>query len=71
MNDHLLFLWRQLPNLLFGFPQQRPGGLLLSLWLAVVALAIGFLIAVAIGSGRISKHRLLRWGCGLYIEVFR
>lgn len=71
MSDQLAFLWQNLPNLLIGFPQQRPGGLLLSLWLAVVSLGLGFLIAVVVGSGRVGPYRLLRWLCSLYVEVFR
>jgi len=71
MNDHLLFLWQNLPNLLIGFPQNRPGGLLLSIWLAVVSLVLGFLIAVGVGSGRANPNKLLRWLCAGYIELFR
>ena len=71
MNQHLIFLWENLPNLLIGFPQERPGGLLLSIWLAVVALTFGFLIAIAMGRGRTSRNRPLRWLCLGYIELFR
>lgn len=71
MTGHLTFLWQNLPNLLIGFPQQRPGGLLLSLWLTVVALGLGFLIAVAVGSGRTCSNRPVRWLCMLYVEIFR
>ncbi len=71
MNDHLIFLWQHLPNLLIGFPQNRPGGLLLSIWLAIISLALGFLIAIFVGSGRASQHQVVRWSCSGYIEIFR
>lgn len=71
MSEHLAFLWRNLPNLLIGFPQERPGGLLLSIWLAVVSLILGFLIAIVVGSGRMNRQPWLRWGCLAYIELFR
>lgn len=71
MSDWLQFLWQNLPNLLVGFPQQRPGGLLLSVGLAVLALGLGFVTAVAVGSARASTRPLLRWPALLYIEVFR
>ena len=71
MSDQLTFLWQNLPNLLIGFPQQRPGGLLLSLWLALISLGLGFLIAVAMGSARVSAHRSLRWLSAAYVELFR
>ena len=60
MSDQLAFLIRSLPNLLFGFPGQRPGGLLLSLLLAVLAIAIGFLLAMVVAGGRESRFRPLR-----------
>jgi polar amino acid transport system permease protein len=71
VTDHLQFIWQNLPNLLIGFPQQRPGGLLLSLWLAIIAVGLGFLIAAVVGSGRASRRRLWRWPALLYINVFR
>jgi His/Glu/Gln/Arg/opine family amino acid ABC transporter permease subunit len=71
MSDHLIFLWENLPNLLIGFPQQRPGGLILSIWLALVSLGLGFLIALAVGSGRVHPNRYLRWLSTLYVEIFR
>jgi general L-amino acid transport system permease protein len=71
MSEQLLFLWQNLPNLLFGFPQARPGGLLLSGWLALISLVFGFGLALVIGSGRMSQYRLIRWLCLIYIELFR
>ena len=71
MSDHLAFLWHNLPNLLIGFPQNRPGGLLLSIWLAVVSLALGFFVALAVGSGRAQSNKAIHWLCTAYVEVFR
>jgi His/Glu/Gln/Arg/opine family amino acid ABC transporter permease subunit len=71
MSDHLRFLWQNLPNLLIGFPQQRPGGLLLSILLAIASLGLGFLVATLVGSGRASQNRLWRGLCLVYIEIFR
>lgn len=42
----LIFLWSQVPNLLFGLPAQRPGGLLLSLLLLAASFPAGMLLAV-------------------------
>ncbi len=71
MLDYLTFLLEKFPNLLIGFPGQRPGGLLLSLLLALVAIALGFVIAIIISSGYESSWRLVHWLARLYVEVFR
>jgi His/Glu/Gln/Arg/opine family amino acid ABC transporter permease subunit len=71
MLDYLTFLLEKLPNLLIGFPGQRPGGLLLSLLLALVAIALGFAIAIIISSGYESSWRLVHWSTRLYVEIFR
>ena len=71
MSDQLAFLIENLPHLLIGFPNHRPGGLLLSVFLALVAIGFGFLIALPMGSGSDSGLWPLRWLCRLYIELFR
>ncbi len=71
MTDHLSFLIEKLPVLLIGFPGQRPGGLLLSLILAVIAAAVGFCLAVPVSSAERSGWRPLRWCAIAYVEVFR
>lgn len=71
MSQHLQFVWQNLPNLLIGFPQQRPGGLLLSVGLALISLGFGFLVATLVGSGRASPRRFWRWPAMLYVELFR
>jgi His/Glu/Gln/Arg/opine family amino acid ABC transporter permease subunit len=71
VSDQLDFLVQNLPELLFGFPGQRPGGLILSLILAVIAIAIGFLLAMVIAVGQESPWRLVRWLARGYVEIFR
>ena len=71
VSDQLDFLIRNLPNLLFGFPGQRPGGLALSLLLAVMAIGLGFLLAMVVAVGRESPVRPFRWLARGYVEIFR
>ena len=71
MSDHISFLIEKLPALLFGFSGQRPGGLFLSLILAVLAVAVGFCLAVPVSSAERSQWRLLRWCAVAYVEFFR
>lgn len=65
------FLWRSLPNLLIGFPQERPGGLLLSVAIALGSTAAGFAIAIIIGVLGASPLRTLRWLTVIYINLGR
>jgi len=60
MSDQLDFLWRQLPNLLWGFPNNRPGGLLLSVLLSAGAIAAGLILAIGLGFAHHSQHRVVR-----------
>ena len=71
MSDYMAFLLEKLPYLLIGFPGYRPGGLLLSLLLAIVAIVLGFGIALPISRGYESPRRPLHWSARLYVEVFR
>ena len=71
MLDQLRFVCTYLPELLFGFPGQRPGGLLLSLLLAVVAVGAGFLFGNIVGKLQHSRWRVVRWLCRCYVELFR
>jgi len=71
MNEQLTFLLRNLPNLLIGFPGHRPGGLLLSMGLAILAIGLAFLMGIVIGTGCASGKRPLRWACHLYVQIFR
>lgn len=71
MSEQVNFLVQNLPNLLFGFPGQRPGGLTLSLFLAVLGIATGFLVAMVVAAGRESRLWLVRWLARGYVEIFR
>lgn len=71
MSEQAEFLLENLPNLLIGFPGHRPGGLLMSLLLAVVGLTIGFAVALVVGSARTSRFRVVRWVAAGHIQVFR
>ncbi len=71
VSDQLEFVVRNLPNFLIGFPSQRPGGLLMSLILAVVGLGAGFVLALAVAPATGSRHRLVRWLGQGFVEVFR
>lgn len=67
----LEFLWKWLPTLLFGFPGQRPGGLTLSVLLALLAIGLGFVLALVVGAGRLAPWWVARRLAGAYVEVFR
>ena len=71
MVDQLQFLAENLDTLLIGFPGNRPGGLLMSILLTLVALMVGLLMAWPIGLGLRSTHRPVRYGCQLYVWIFR
>ena len=71
MIDQLTFLLKNLPNLLLGFPSQRPGGLLLSIGLAVVAIGVGFVIALLVGSAQAVGFRPITILARLYTETIR
>lgn len=71
MSDQIAFLWQNIPNLMIGFPGHRPGGLLLSVMLAVAAIMLGFVVAVLLGTAYETRFRSLRLLVYLYIEVFR
>lgn len=65
------FLTDNLGNLLFGFPGHRPGGLVMSVLLAIVGLGAGFAVAVVVGAAHDARLRPLRWLAGGYVHVFR
>ena len=71
MPDQIDFLISNLTNLLIGFPGQRPGGLLLSILLALIGIGAGFMIGLIVGSGRGSRFSLIRGASRAFIEVFR
>lgn len=71
MSDQIDFLWRQLPNLLWGFGGSRPGGLVLSILLSGGAIAAGLLLAIPVSFGRHSKHRVVRTLCERAVWLIR
>ena len=71
MLDQLAFVLEKLPYLLFGFPGQRPGGLVLTLLLAVFSVGVGFVLALPVSGAYASRHHTLRWLGQAYVELFR
>ncbi|MEK7326285.1 MAG: ABC transporter permease subunit [Chloroflexota bacterium] len=65
------FIQSILPNLLFGFPGQRPGGLTLSLLISALAIGCGFVIALGVGAGRASRATAARRLTAVYVGLFR
>ena len=56
-------VWRSFGDLLWG--------LVLSLEMAVVAIAIGCLLGLVVAFALVSKLRLVRWPAGVYVTVLR
>lgn len=71
MSDQLEFLWRHVPNLLWGFPSHRPGGLLLSIILSAGAIATGLALAIGLAFAQHSKHGAIRFVAGRVVWVLR
>ena len=69
--NQLEFLLKNLPHLLIGFPGQRPGGLLLSIGLAIVAIGLGFVIALIVGSAERVGFRPISLLARGYTEAIR
>ena len=60
MSDQIDFIIRHIPNLLWGFPNNRPGGLLLSVLLSAGTISVGFLLATVLGFGHHSRWAVVR-----------
>ncbi len=71
MQAQIEFIVENLPKLLFGFPGQRPGGLVLSVILALVGLGVGLIVGVVVGAGYDARFRSVRWLAEGYVHVFR
>ncbi|MEM7536600.1 MAG: amino acid ABC transporter permease [Chloroflexota bacterium] len=71
VSEQLQFIVTNLPHLLLGYPNQRPGGLLLSLLMAVVAIGLGFVLGGIVGNVYTSRWRVLQWFCRIYVELLR
>lgn len=71
VSDQLWFLWDMLPNLLWGFPGHRPGGLLMSILLSGAALGVGLFGAVVLSLMHHSRLGPVRWLAALFVWVVR
>jgi His/Glu/Gln/Arg/opine family amino acid ABC transporter permease subunit len=71
MVDAFEFLAKNLPHLIWGFPGQRPGGLVLSVLLALAGVGLGFILANVVAILRATSVAPLLWFTRLYVEVFR
>ena len=71
MSASIEFLADNIGHLLFGFPGSRPGGLVMSILLAVAGLGVGFGVAVAVGGAHDSPFSPLRRLAGAYIHLIR
>ncbi len=58
--SQLRFLIRSLDSLLWGLPNNRPGGLVMSILLSVAGLGGGLLLAVILGRARLSASVAVR-----------
>lgn len=71
MSEQLRFVFRQLPNLLWGFPSQRPGGLLLSVLLSAGAITAGLVLAIGLAAAWHSENQVARELIGRVVWVLR
>jgi polar amino acid transport system permease protein len=71
MSDHLEFVWEQLPNLLWGYPSRRPGGLLLTILLSAGAIGVGLVLAVGLAAASHSRVRIVRLCSSTITRVVR
>ncbi|MBC8504454.1 MAG: amino acid ABC transporter permease [Anaerolineales bacterium] len=71
MSAQMSFIIDNLPNLLFGFPGQRPGGLLMSVILAIISVGIGFVLGIFVGASRGSSSRWLQGSSKIFVDIFR
>ena len=57
--------------LIGAYPAGPLGGLFLNISMAVICLAISFIIGAIFGLGRISCRRYISYPCAIYIEIIR
>ncbi|GAA4376683.1 amino acid ABC transporter permease [Nocardioides caricicola] len=62
-------LWE--PFVTPAFVEVLWGGLLDTLAMAALAVVLAVFVGAALGVGKLSVHRLLRWPCWLVVEFFR
>ena len=71
MSDQLDFIVTQLPNLLWGFPGNRPGGLLLSILLSTGSIAVGLIVAIGLSFARHSPRRAVAFVADRIVWLIR
>lgn len=71
MADQLRFVFDNLTSLLWGVPNNRPGGLVMTLILSVVGLGFGLALAVLVSLARRSAFWPLRLAAEWYVRVIR
>ena len=71
MTDRIDFVLHLLPTLLFGLPGQRPGGLLLTVGLAIVANLAALLLALLLCVCGSAQHPFIKWSVNTYIKAFQ
>lgn len=69
--DHVEFVLKHFANLLIGFPNHRPGGLVMTVILSALGLSIGMALSVFVGSAQQARYRILRALARAYVQVFR
>lgn len=71
MSEQIEFLIEILPELLIGFPNNRPGGLLLTVLLTLASLIVGTALGAVAGAAHHSRFRLVRFVANLWVQVIR
>jgi His/Glu/Gln/Arg/opine family amino acid ABC transporter permease subunit len=71
MTDQLTFILENIPTMLFGFPGQRPGGMLLSLLLAILGIGLGYPIGLILAVKQQTTNIPSRWLARSIIETIR
>jgi len=73
MNWERVWTPNNLERMLVGdlFTQGQVGGLLLTLWIAGIAIVLSTLLGMVIGVMRASERRIVRLPALVYIESFR
>jgi general L-amino acid transport system permease protein len=71
MSEQFRFLLLNLPNLIIGFPGNRPGGLIMSLTLALLGIAVGFVVAILLSIASESRYKPVQTAAFFYVQLFR
>lgn len=65
------FVVEHLTDLLWGVPNNRPGGLVMTLILSTVGIGVGLLVAIAVSAAAQSRWRIVRALAAAYVRVVR